>query len=114
MKANTILAASILAVLLLIASSPQRDSFEKITVKEFELVDKSGKERATIKIEDSGEIVLRLRDSKGNVRVKVGASQDGSGLVLLNGDTNPGVHVLAKTAGSSISVYDAEGKKKDF
>lgn len=101
-------------VLVFMAASPQRDSFDKITVKEFELVDSGGKQRASIKIEDDGELVFRMRDSKGTIRVKMGAGENGSGLVLLDGDTNPGVHVLSKKTGSSITVIGSDGKKKEF
>ena len=101
-------------VLLFIAASPQRDNFDKITVKEFELIDQSGKQRASIKVEDDGEIVFRLRDGNGNIRVKLGGGDEGSGLVLLDGETNPGVHVLAKKSGSTLTVMDADGRKKEF
>ncbi len=101
-------------VLLFMAASPQRDSFEKITVKEFELVDSGGKQRASIKVETDGEVVFRLKDNQGTIRLKMGAGENGSGLVLLDGDTNPGVHMLAKKTGSSITVLSADGKKKEF
>jgi aerobic-type carbon monoxide dehydrogenase small subunit (CoxS/CutS family) len=96
------------------AASTQRDSFEKITVQEFELVDKSGHQRASIKVEEDGELVFRMRDSQGTIRIKMGAGQNGSGLVLLDDETNPGVHILAKKSGSSITVLSADGKKKEF
>jgi plasmid maintenance system killer protein len=117
MKANrfvTVLSIVNAIVLLFMAASPQRDSFEKITVKEFELVDSSGKPRASIKVEEDGEIVFRMRDAQGAIRVKMGAGENGSGLVLLDGDTNPGVHVLSKKTGSSITVLGSGGKKKEF
>jgi plasmid maintenance system killer protein len=101
-------------VLLFIAASPERNNFDKITVQEFELVDASGKQRASIKIEDGTEVVFRLRDADGNIRVKLGGNKDGSGLVLLDGETNPGVHVLAKNSGSTLTVLGANGKKKEF
>jgi hypothetical protein len=45
---------------------------------------------------------------------KLGGNKDGSGLVLLDGETNPGVHVLAKNSGSTLTVLGANGKKKEF
>jgi hypothetical protein len=101
-------------VLLFIAASPQRDKFDKITVTEFELVAPSGTQRASIKVEEDGAVVLRLRDAQGNIRVKLGSGEDGSGLVLLDSETNPGVHMLAKKKGSSITMLGADGKKKEF
>lgn len=101
-------------ILLFITASPQRDKFDKITVQEFELVDQSGEQRASIKIEEGGEVVFRLRDTEGNIRVKLGGNREGSGLVLLDGETNPGVHVVAKRSGSTFTILGADGKKKEF
>src|SRR5262245_27524420 len=94
-------------VLLFIAASPERDHFDKITVKEFDLVDAAGKQRASIKVEEGGEVVFRMRDQKGEIRLKMGAGQNGSGIVLLDENTEPGVHMLAKKTGSNITVTAA-------
>ena len=42
-----------------------------------ELVDDSGQVRANLKVETGDEVVFRLRDAKGTVRFKLGASEDG-------------------------------------
>ena len=70
------------------ASNITQQKFDKITVNEFELVDKNGQQRASIRAEEDGEVVFRLRDSKGTIRIKLGASENGSGLVLLDDQTN--------------------------
>jgi len=75
-----------------------------------ELVDARGRTRAQLTVEADGEAVFRMRDDGGTVRVKLGASRDGSGLVLLNDRTEPGVHVLAKRAGTSLTLA-AAGKE---
>jgi hypothetical protein len=54
--------------------------------------------------EPDGEAVLRMRDAEGTIRVKLGASKKGSGLVLLDASTEPGVHVLANASGTSLTV----------
>jgi hypothetical protein len=77
-----------------------------------ELVDQQGKARATIRVESSGEVVLRLFDQQGTIRVKLGAGTDGSGLVLNNDATEPGVHLLAKSAGSSVRVTNKDGHQR--
>jgi len=108
-----VLAAVVLIVL--IASKPSQQTFDKISVREFELLDKNGRQRVSIKIEDEGDVVVfRMKDSTGTIRVKIGADEAGSGLVLLDGDTNPGVHVLAKKTGSSIAVMGKDGKKREY
>jgi hypothetical protein len=56
------------------------------------------------------ELVDRIRDLEGNIRVKLGASQSGSGLVLLNDRTEPGVQVLAG-ADSRDDHAGGEGKR---
>jgi hypothetical protein len=72
-----------------------------LRIRALELVDDSGRVRAQLNAESSGEVVLRLRDASGTIRVKLGASEAGSGLVLLDGSTEPGVHILAGRSGTS-------------
>jgi hypothetical protein len=52
-----------------------------------ELVDDRGQIRAHLDIEPGGEVVLRLLDRRGTIRVKLGAGEDGSGLLLNNDAT---------------------------
>lgn len=108
------LPAGILVIILLIATKPYQTSFDKITVREFEMVDENGKKRASIKIEPDGEVVFRLMDKTGTIRVKMGAGEDGSGLVLLDNQTNPRVHALAKKTSKSLTITDADGKKREY
>ena len=76
-----------------------------------ELVDDRGVTRAQLKIESDGEAVFRMRDATGAIRVKLGASEKGSGLLLLNEKTEPGVQALARSEGASITLEQA-GKDK--
>jgi hypothetical protein len=116
MKAQLLLIVFLLAGMMVMFSAnhinPQK--FDKITVKEFEMVDKNGQQRASIKVEDDGEVVLRLRDAKGTIRVKLGANEDGSGLILLDDSTNPGLHALAKSGGTSLTLMDKAGTKREY
>ena len=77
-----------------------------------ELVDVGGKIRARINVEPTGEVVLRLFDQSGTIRVKIGASKNGSGLVLLNDSTEVGVHLLATDTGSSMKLMDKNGRQR--
>jgi hypothetical protein len=77
-----------------------------------ELVDDGGRIRARLNVEPSGEVVLRLLDRRGTIRVKLGAGEDGSGLLLANDATEPGVHLLAKADGSSIRVANKDGRER--
>lgn len=107
-----VLIVCVVAFVFLESQSP-KDHFDKIRVREFELVDGKGKQRASIRVEDNGEVLFRLRDQNGTIRVKLGADKDGSGLLLLDSSTNPGIHALAKK-GASFTVTDKEGKKKTY
>lgn len=71
-----------------------------------ELVDERGKTRASLKTEPGGDVVLRMMDAKGTIRVKLGAAEDGSGLLLLDDRAEPGVHVLAKRGGTSLTLAE--------
>jgi hypothetical protein len=77
-----------------------------------ELVDEGGKTRARIDVELNGEVVFRLLDQEGTIRVKLGAGKEGSGLLLANDATEPGVHILAKATGSSIKVVNKDGRER--
>lgn len=102
-------------LLVLVASSrPDQQTFDKISVREFELLDKNGVQRASIKVEDDGEVMMRLKDRTGTIRLKMGANEDGSGLVLLDSNTDPGIHALAKKSGSSLTIIGKDKKKREF
>jgi hypothetical protein len=108
MKTSSILFAVFTAAVLLFFlsfSSPQT-TFDKLSVREFELLDTNGKKRASIKVESDGQVVFRLMDSEGTIRVKIGADKSGSGLVLLDGQTNPAIHALARTDKVSLEVKE--------
>ena len=107
-----VLIACAVAVVLLASRSSQQ-TFDKISVREFELVDDQGKKRASIKVEENNEVVFRLSDQNGTIRVKLGADEKGSGLLLLDSETNPGIHALAKK-GASFTVTDKDGKEKTY
>ena len=68
--------------------------------------------RARLNVESNGEVVLRLLDQEGTIRVKLGAAQDGSGLLLANDATEPGIHLLAGAAGSRIRVANKDGRER--
>jgi hypothetical protein len=82
-----------------------------------ELVDAGGQTRAQFNVESDGTAVFRIRDAEGTIRVKLGAGPTGSGLLLLDETTEPGVHLIARRAGTagvsttSISVSGATGSR---
>jgi hypothetical protein len=108
------LALNIVLFILIAAKHTGQETFDKITVREFDLVGEDGKRRANIKVESSGEVVFRMMDKTGAIRVKLGADVDGSGLVLLNESTEPSIHALAKKDGGKLTLQTNEGKKRDL
>ena len=82
-----------------------------VRARAIELVDDRGRVRAQLDVESSGEVVFRLRDSAGTIRVKLGASEDGSGLLLANEDTEPGVHILANRRATSVTVQRGQQRR---
>jgi hypothetical protein len=90
------------------ASAAQSDrAFENVSVlraQKIELVDARGVTRARLSTEADGEVVLRLIAANGELRVKLGAANDGSGLLLANSATEPGVHVLAQGRSATLKL----------
>lgn len=87
-----------------------------------EIVDGRGQVRAQINVEPTvttqdgnaypEEVVLRLRDPKGLIRVKLGANQNGSGLTMLDDRQELGVHILAQGAGTFLKLTDKNGREQ--
>jgi hypothetical protein len=84
-----------------------------------ELVDDRGEVRSRLDVEPNGEVVLRLLDKNGTIRVKLGAAEDGSGLVLLDEATEPAIHVIARRSGTAerpattgITLRGAGGRQR--
>jgi len=88
-----------------------------VRARALELIDAHGTVRGQWTVESGGEVVLRLRDEQGVIRVKLGASAGGSGLVLLDETTAPGVQVIARRvpedgrASTGIIVTGADGSQ---
>jgi hypothetical protein len=87
-------------------------SVDVLRGRSLELVDERGQIRARFNVESNGEVVLRLLDQQGTIRVKLGAARDGSGLLLANDATEPGVHLLAGARGSSVRVANKDGRER--
>ena len=106
---NVLLLIAVLIQGRMITSEPVPDI---LRVRAFELVDEEGQVRAQFSVEESGEVVFRLRDEHGVIRVKLGASQEGSGLVLINDQTEPGVQILARPGETVLTLSEQGGEKQ--
>jgi hypothetical protein len=76
-----------------------------------ELVDRQGQAVVQLFLGEDGGGNLRLRSGDGSVRVKLGATADGSGLLLLDKDAEPGVWLATNKSGTSITLAE-KGKEK--
>ena len=104
---------AILAVLLLrFPSLFAASDAETLRARAIELVDQHGRVRGQMNVEPNGEAVLRLRDAKGEIRVKLGADGEGSGLILLDGATEPRIHMLAKDSGTTVTLTSKAGQRR--
>jgi hypothetical protein len=76
-----------------------------------ELVNAQGLTVAQLYTGDDGGGDLRLRSGEGVVRVKLGATPDGSGLLLLDRDVEPAI-VLGSNAGETRVTLAQQGRRK--
>ena len=124
LRLGTVLTLFNLALLLLLVTeagftTAQTATSASIKTNLLELVDNHGLVRAQLKVEPDGEVVFRLRDAKGTIRVKLGAGDTGSGLVLLDEETEPAIHIIARRNGTSerptttsITLQGARGQPR--
>lgn len=76
-----------------------------------ELVTTDGRVVGQLYTSEDGSGNLRLRGGNGEVRVKLGATKDGSGLVLLDKNTEPAVWLEAQSQGTTLTLAQS-GKPK--
>ena len=115
---RVLLAAAVLllAVNLLRSARPTAEAQEAeqippvLRAQAIELVDQQGREVAQLYVGEDGGGNLRLRSGDGTVRVKLGATSDGSGLLLLDKDAEPAVWLATKKDGTSITLAE-KGKE---
>ena len=85
-----------------------------VKTRAIELVDESGKVRAQLDIEKTGEVVFRLRDEKGTIRTKFGAGRDGSGLSMMDDRTEATVQIRAGRDGGGITLFGRDGTRNEL
>ena len=75
-----------------------------VRAQSLEIVDPQGRVRFHLAAQPDGEAVFRMRDGSGTIRIKMSASEEGSGLLLVDADTEPGLHVLAKRYDTMLTL----------
>jgi len=92
-----LVAANLLLVVLVAAQAgPREAARDVLRGRALELIDERGQIRATLDVDDAGEVLLRLRDRNGTIRVKMGAAEHGSGLLLVDEAAEPAVQIIAR------------------
>jgi hypothetical protein len=69
-----------------------------------ELVNAEGEVVGQIYTGEDGSGQIRLRSGEGMIRVKLGAGLDGSGLVLMDGDSEPAVWLAVDEQGTRLTL----------
>lgn len=83
-----------------------------VRAEAFELVDKAGKVVAQLHVGEDGGGNIRLRSGNGTVRVKLGATDEGSALILFDKHAEPAVWLAAKQSGTSVTLSEKDKEKK--
>lgn len=114
--------AALLALLLLHGHAPSalasranqgQQIVPVLRVQQLELVDDKGVVRAQLMVAQPGnEALFRMRSARGLIRVKLGANEAGSGLVLADSSQQPGVTLHAKSTGSSLRIMNRDGRER--
>ena len=84
-----------------------------LRARALQLVDERGTSRASLDVAPQGDVVFRLRDESGTIRVKMSAGRGGSGLLLLDSETEPGVQLDAGTGGSRLRLTNRGGRTRE-
>lgn len=92
-----LMAVNLLLIVLVAAqAAPGATPQDVLRGRALELVDERGQVRATLDVDETGEVLLRLRDRNGTIRVKLGAAEHGSGLLLVDDATAPAIQIIAR------------------
>lgn len=95
-KERLVIVLTALNLALLVFSVSAQNAAPVLRAAGLEIVDERGVVRARLGIKGTDVIELDLFDRTGTIRVKLGAGNDGSGLVMGDGTEPTGVHVLAR------------------
>jgi hypothetical protein len=82
-----------------------------LRAQEIQLIDQQGKTVAQLFVGADGGGNLRLRSADGTIRVKLGATNDGSALNLFDREAEPAVRLAADKSGTSATLAE-KGKDK--
>jgi hypothetical protein len=112
----TLINTGLLVVLLLAAMAPTNPTDKVapsvVRAQAIELVDAEGNVRGQLYLGTDGGGNLRPRAPNGEVRVKLGANNDGSGLLLMDQTTEPVLLLAAKAADTKLTLRSKDRQPK--
>ena len=85
-----------------------------LRARRIDLVNASGAVVGQLYTGEDGGGQIRLRSPDGEVRVKLGASADGSGLILMDDKTEPALWLASKREGTSLTLAQRGREKRVF
>jgi hypothetical protein len=116
MRANRLVAVltvvnlTLLVTLLVGASKPTNPTDvlapSVVRAQAIELVDAAGNVRGQLFLGADGGGNIRLRAPNGEVRVKIGATADGGGLMFADKNTEPAVQLSSTSASLTLTAQD--------
>ena len=110
----TALNLALLGYQLLTVKAEAQSIPDVVRARAWELVDQNGRPRASLDVAPQGDVFFRLRDDSGTIRVKMSAGRNGSGLLLLDAATEPGVQIDAGPDGSRIRLTNRDGRRREL
>ncbi|HEX5155290.1 MAG TPA: hypothetical protein VFW07_27805 [Parafilimonas sp.] len=117
---NLVLMAVLLAKINPAGAQKETNKLQVIRGSGLEIVDSSGKLRASITFQSPGKqngitypggILLRLIDSKGQPVVKIEGSEEGGGLSFSN-ESEGYIQVIARESGGFLKIKNPDGKEQ--
>ena len=103
-------------VALLIAAAPTNPTDvvapSVVRAQAIELVDAQGNVRAQMFLGTDGGGNIRLRAGNGEIRVKMGATLDGAGLLLTDKNTEPAVQLRTGKSGTGLTLTGPDKKER--
>jgi hypothetical protein len=108
---GTLLAAQLVRSTPSVPLARAQDVAPVLRAQAIELVNAQGLVVAQLYTGDDGGGNLRLRSGEGVVRVKLGATADGSGLLLLDREVEPAV-MVGSNAGETSMTLAQQGRRK--
>lgn len=84
-------------------SRAQTPAQDVVRARMIELVNERGEMRAQLHVAENGGGELRLRNAHGDIRMKLGATDGGAIMLLMDADSNPAIR-LTSDAGPSLRL----------